>query len=458
MEVSSPKQILTSWLMVFAAPLGIFAIVIVLAGAILLQAADLRDRIVRMVGYTQVSVTTQALDDVAARVSAYLLAQTILNASQGTVIAIGLLVIGVPNALFFAIFWTILRYLPYIGPWLGAIFPVLTALGHFEGLRDPILTISLFVVVELIGNMILEPWFYGRRTGLSPIAVIVSAVFWTWLWGWVGLLLATPMTVCLAVLGKHVDPLEFLHILLGDEPVLRPSTRLYQRLLSHKQEEARDIIVEELKKRGTVEVFQNTIVRALVTFEDDRLKGRIDDAKAQNIVADVKVILDDLSDPIDLPENISHVGTALCIPACDEADVLCGRMLQILCAHRGIDVILAQNGYLASEKAELVVQQSPDVVVVSTLSASRASFLRHTLRTIAVRSDASVVACVWYGEGESSRTSDDVNAVVVTTFSEALDAIRLAIHAQKGARARQFKPQISARKELEMVSSALVGR
>ena len=445
-EVGRRNEVVTSWLMTLTAPVGVFAVVIVLAGAMLLQGADLRDRIVRLVGYSRVSVTTQALDDVGERVSAYLLAQTILNASQGTAIAIGLLLIGVPNAIFFAIIWAILRFLPYVGPWLGAIFPVLTAFGHFEGLRDPILTVTLFVVVELIGNMILEPWFYGRRTGLSPLAVIVSAVFWTWLWGWVGLLLATPMTVCLAVLGKYVEPLEFLHVLLGDEPVLRPSTRLYQRLLARQPQEALAIITEELEHRGTLEVFQNTIVRALASVEDDRLKGLIDDDKAHEAFAAVQDILEEIPEPTDLPEKITTIGTVCCIPARDEADVLCGKLLQILCKHRGVDVTLVNSGYLASEKAEQVIRHAPDVVLVSALSTSRVPYVRHALRSIAARKDIPLVVGIWSGDADISQIAADHGAVAAGSFPEAMDALLLAIHAQTQILRPKRAPAI-ARKE-----------
>lgn len=427
-EVSKNKEMIASWLVTLSAPLGTLAIVIVLAGAMMIQASELRDRIVRLVGYGQVSITTQALDDVADRVSKYLLAQTLLNASQGTAIAIGLLAIGVPNAVFFAISWTILRFLPYIGPWLGAILPILTSLGYFEGMSGPILTIALFVVVELIGNMVLEPWFYGRRTGLSPIAVIVSAIFWTWLWGWVGLLLATPMTVCLAVLGKYVEPLEFLHVLLGDEPVLRPSTRLYQRLLSGKRAEAREIVQEELRgKRTMVEVLQNTFVRALASVDEDCQKGWIEDQKATEVYEEAAKLLDELGGTWPAQEHVVVSGSCLCIPVRDEADVLCGRLFEVLCRQRGITVEIVPSGYLASEKGELVATQSPDVVLLSVLSSTRLPFLRHTLRNIMGRSNVPVVVGIWHGEYDLARSGDDLGAVVVGSFSEALDAIRLAI-------------------------------
>jgi predicted PurR-regulated permease PerM len=169
----------------------------------------------------KLNVTTQALDDAAARVSRYLLMNLVVNVTYGLPVGIGLYFMGVPNAILWGLLATLLRFIPYVGPWVAASFPVALAFAVDPGWSMFIMSIALFICLELISNNVVEPWLYGSSTGLSPIAVIVAAVFWTWLWGPVGLLLSTPLTVCLAVIGRYFPQLDFFYILLADEPVLR---------------------------------------------------------------------------------------------------------------------------------------------------------------------------------------------------------------------------------------------
>ena len=185
-------------------------------------------------------MTTQMLEDAAKRVSSYLSVLFFINATFGLSVGLGLYLIGVPNAVLWGILATALRFIPYIGPWIAAAMPIGLSMAISTGWIAPILTVGLFVVLELISNNVLEPWLYGRNTGVSAVAVLVAAVFWMWLWGPVGLLLATPLTVCLLVVGKHVPQLSFLGILLGTEPVFEPKTRIYQRLLAGDQKMRRN--------------------------------------------------------------------------------------------------------------------------------------------------------------------------------------------------------------------------
>ena len=213
-------------------PLGHTCVVIVIVIFMLLAGDDLRDRLIHLVGRGRLRVTTQALDDAGHRISRYLRAQLLVNASFGLAIGIGLFFIGIPNAVFWGLLGMVLRFLPYIGPWLAALLPLALSLAVFESWTQPLLTIGLFAVCELVSNNVIEPWLYGTSTEISPLAVIVSALFWTWLWGGVGLVLATPLTVCLAVAGKYLPDLAFLDLLMGDKPSIAPGDRLYQRLLA----------------------------------------------------------------------------------------------------------------------------------------------------------------------------------------------------------------------------------
>ena len=205
----------------------------------------------------------------------------LINATFGIAVGIGLYLIGVPNAILWGILAATLRFVPYIGSWIAAATPIGLAMAISTGWLAPILTLGLFVVLELFCGNVLEPWLYGKGTGVSAVAVLVAAVFWTWLWGIVGLLLATPLTVCLLVIGKHVPQLSFLDILLGNEPVFEPKRRVYQRLLAGDQEEATELVDDDLENKPLVEVYDTLLIPALALAETDWHRGELDEAQAQ---------------------------------------------------------------------------------------------------------------------------------------------------------------------------------
>src|SRR5690606_9914091 len=244
----SPMQTLREIGGPLVAPIATAGLVVVFVIFMLLQREDLRDRVIRLVGARDVARTTEAMNDAARRISRYLLMQLVINLHYGIPVGVGLYFIGVPNPILWGLLATILRFVPYIGPVIGAMFPIALSFAVAPGWSIPLMTIALFVVLELFSNNVLEPWLYGASTGLSPVAVLVAAVFWTTLWGPVGLLLSTPLTVCLVVLGRHVPQLAFFDVLLGDEPALAPEVRFYQRLLARDPEEAEEIADEFLEE------------------------------------------------------------------------------------------------------------------------------------------------------------------------------------------------------------------
>src|SRR5690606_26808247 len=217
----SAMEVLRGMLGPVVKPIGTGAVVVVFVIFMLLQREDLRDRLIALVGVQDLHTTTRAMDDAAARVSRFLLMQLLINGMQGVAVAVGLWLIGVPNAMLWGALTTVLRFIPYLGPWLAAMMPIALSFAVFEGWSEPLMTVGLFVVLELVSNNFLEPWLYGTRTGVSQLALLVAAVFWTWMWGAAGLFLSTPMTVCLVVMGKYIPQLQFLSILLSDEPVLK---------------------------------------------------------------------------------------------------------------------------------------------------------------------------------------------------------------------------------------------
>src|SRR5919202_347338 len=233
----APLQVIQNIIGPLLEPLATTGIVVVFVIFMLLQREDLRDRLIRLAGADDLQRTTQALDDAAHRVSRYLVAQTIVNVTYGVPIALGLWFIGVPNPVLWGILAMVLRFIPYIGPWIAAMFPLALSVAVDPGWSMLLWTVGLFLAVELISNNLVEPWLYGSSTGLSAVAIVVAASFWTWLWGPVGLLLSTPLTSCLVVLGRHVEQLQFLDVMLGDRPALSPDENFYQRILAGDAEE-----------------------------------------------------------------------------------------------------------------------------------------------------------------------------------------------------------------------------
>jgi predicted PurR-regulated permease PerM len=197
---------------------------------LLLKREDLRDRLIYLVGPGRLNTTTEALDDAAGRVSRYLLMQSIVNGSQGIAVGLGLFAIGLPNAILWGLLSALLKFIPYLGPWISALAPIALSLAVFDDWTRPLLTVGWIVILELVSSNSVEPWLYGASIGVSPFALLLAAVFWTWLWGIAGLMLSAPLTVCLVVMGKYIPQLQFLSALLGDKPVLEPKARFYQRL------------------------------------------------------------------------------------------------------------------------------------------------------------------------------------------------------------------------------------
>jgi predicted PurR-regulated permease PerM len=271
-------------------------IVLLLVLFFLVQQSDLRDRIVTVAGRGALATTTKALEDAGTRISRYLIMQFFINASFGTAVAIGLYLIGVPYAMMWGLFAATLRYIPYIGPWIAAVLPVLTSLVVFTGWSGPLMVVGLFVVLELISNNVMEPILYGHSVGLSEVGVIVSAIIWGWFWGPIGLVLATPMTVCLVVLGKYVPGLQVFDLLLGDRPPVGPHVRLYQRLLAKDDEEAEDVIRDHLKKHTIIETSDRVLLPMVQLIHQDLIQGQIDEEDADWVLNALQNDLVDLEE------------------------------------------------------------------------------------------------------------------------------------------------------------------
>src|SRR3954449_5752217 len=285
-------------------PLATTGIIVIFVIFILLQREDLRNRLIRLVGSHDLQRTTAALDDAASRLSRLFLIQLVLNGSFGIVIGTGLWLIGVPSAILWGILAAVLRFVPYIGAVIAAAFPLALAVAVDPTWTMLLWTIALFVVVEPVVGHVLEPMVYGHSTGLSPVAVVASATFWTALWGPIGLVLATPLTVCLVVLGRHVERLEFLDVMFGDRPALSPPEIFYQRMLARDPMEAAQQAEEFLKERALSAYYDEIAMRGLQLAQTDATRGVVDGARQAEICNAVRELVSDLADEADVePEK-----------------------------------------------------------------------------------------------------------------------------------------------------------
>ena len=292
----APLQLLQTIVGPLIEPLATTGIVIVFVVFMLLQREDLRDRFIRLVGSRDLHRTTQALGDAAERVGRYLLMQLLVNAAYGVPVGIGLWLIGVPNPLLWGMLSVVLRFVPFIGPIIAAAFPLALSIAVDPGWTMLLWTAALFILLELISGNIVEPWLYGASTGLSAIAILAAAIFWTWLWGPVGLLLSTPLTVCLVVLGRHAPQFGFLNVLLGSEPVLEPAESLYQRLLAGDPDEATERAEEYLRTHSILAYYEEVAIPALSMFEHDRARGVLTDERRALVAAAALTLVDNLSE------------------------------------------------------------------------------------------------------------------------------------------------------------------
>ena len=277
-------------------PLATAGIVLLFVVFILLQREDLRDRLIRLLGSSDLQRATTTLNDAATRLSRYFLIQTAINFGYGAFITLALWLIGIPSPIVWGVLAGLMRFVPFIGSYIAAAFPILLAAAADPGWSTILITAALFLASELTMGQVIEPLVFGRGTGVSPLAVIVSTVFWTWIWGPLGLLLAMPITVCLAVLGRHVEGLQFFEILLGDEPALTPEESFYQRALSGDAAEATYQAELALKDQSLETYLDRVALSGLKLAERDASRGMLDAEQVGKIVATVTEMLDNLSD------------------------------------------------------------------------------------------------------------------------------------------------------------------
>jgi predicted PurR-regulated permease PerM len=409
-------------------PLGLAALVFVFMGFILLQKDDLRDRLVRLAGSGDMQRTTVALDEAANRLSRYLFLQTCINTCFGLMVGLGLWLIGIPNAGLWALLSTLLRFVPYIGVWLASLFPFTLALAVDPGWSKMIWVIALYGGIEpIIGNLI-EPVVYGRSMGLSAVAVVVAAVFWTWLWGPVGLLLSTPLTMCFVVFSRHIEGLNFLDVMLGDQPPLRFEESLYLRMLADEPDDAANEAEDFLRSNSLSAYYDEVAARALMLAQSDVNRGVLDPLRQTRIRDAIKGLIVNLSErkeddsvQADLPDSWrdAPLEPVLCVAGRGPLDEAAALLLVDMLAKYGVSSRVVSSDETSATQIRDLNCIGVQLTCVSYLEPGTFKNARYQVRRLRKHMPGvPVMALFWGLSGDNSRYLDGIEATecdVVTT-------------------------------------------
>ncbi|WP_331010467.1 AI-2E family transporter [Sphingomonas sp.] len=443
-ERTSPLMVAKTILEPILGPLETTVIVLIVAIFVLLQKEDLRDRFIRLFGSHDLQRTTLAMDEAGQRLSRYFVSQLAVNTGFGIIIASGLALIGVPSALMWGILAGLLRFVPYIGSFLAAVAPIALAAAIDPGWGTAIAVALLFLIVEPLLGYVVEPLLYGHSTGLSPVSVIVAAVFWTWIWGPIGLILSTPMTLCLVVLGRHVKSLEFFDVLLGDRPALSAVDSFYHRILADNPDEALAQAEAILGERTLEAYYDGVVLGGLKLAGIDQLRGTIDGARAARMTRSTLALIDDLADHVDATavgrdpadDLLAPGGRVACIAGRGPFDDAVTAMLTQLLARRGVDARPIAHEAASRDAIGALDLDGVAVVVVSCLElAGTPAHLRYLVKRVRHHAPAARIVVGLWPEGEAALTSVDVQRQLgadhhVGTLSAAVTATLSALRAR----------------------------
>ena len=383
----SPLEMVEKIALPVLAPLGSLGIILVVAVFILMQMEDLRDRMIRLFGSGDLHRTTAALDEAGERLSRYFLTQLALNAGFGAIVALGLWILGIPSPALFGIIAALFRFVPYVGSVGAALLPLLLAAAVDPGWTMVVETAALFVVIEAVTGQVLEPLAYGHTTGLSPVSVVVSAIFWGWLWGPVGLILSMPLTLCLVVLGRHVEHLQFIDVLLGDQPALTPAEGFYQRILAGDADEALDQAEVLLRDRPLSAYYDEVGLAGLQMATNDSLRGVLTDEQLRHVQESVGAVVLDLTGHDDegprAEPGEGSAATVLCVAGRGPLDEAACSMLAQILAKRGLSSRIVSTEAVSRGLIDTLDVAGITMVCVSYLeAASSLSSLRYLMRRI----------------------------------------------------------------------------
>jgi len=419
------------------------------------------------VGYGRLTSTTSALEEAGQRISRYLLMQTIINSSFGLAVGLVLYLIGMPYAALWGFFAAVLRFIPYVGPFAAAIMPSVLGLAAFEGWQWPILVIGIFIALELGCNLVLEPLLYAESAGVSEVGLLIAVAFWTWLWGPIGLILATPLTVCVVVFAKYVPRMDFIEVLMSDQPALEAKISYYQRLLAMDQAEAAEIVEEHLKSHPAEQLYDEVLIPALNYARRDRDLGRLTDGGEQFVFQATREILDDLNN---LPHESSSEtsGTEkvamaanvvtdtlvkvriLGCPARDQADELALHMFRQLLDSTKYDFEVLSDALLTSEVVALIGEKVPAMIFIATVSSGGLAQARYLCKRLRARFADLKIAVGRWGMGSEDTSgillagADRVGTTMLETREQIIQMCRFS--ARSDANSVTTAPAYSALK------------
>jgi hypothetical protein len=430
----SPLTTIQDWLGPLISPLTTVGIVTVLVIFMLIQREDQRNRLIRLFGAANIHITTEVIMDASDRISRYLLMQFLINSGYGILVAIGLWFIGVPSAITWGVMSFALRFLPYIGPWIAAAMPVAISLAVSPGWSQPLFVILWFVILEVIAGNVVEPYLYGHSIGVSGLGIILAAIFWTWLWGPIGLVVAVPITVCLVVASHYIPQLRFVSVLIGDQPSLSMEERVYQRLLAFDEVEPHKLAKRYLADKSLESFYDSVLIPVLVLAERDRHRDSLHEDQVEFIEDAVFDLVEELSikhpPGAETPATDSAVDftavRVLCVPLKDRADHTSAKMLSQLLAADGFHVVVGSTESLVAEIVEQAASEEVRVAVlcaVPPVSPRHARLLRQRLRERFASLE--IVTGIWRSDPSHFPAEDDASRLVMT-LAEARLAVRAA--------------------------------
>jgi predicted PurR-regulated permease PerM len=417
--VISPKQPLLTRVPALLRHAGSAGLVMLLVIFMLIELQSLRDRFIRLVGSGRLTLTTKALDEAGQRISRYLLSLSLVNAGIGVAFGLGLLLIGVPYALLWGALVALARFVPYVGVWMGLLLPTAMSLTQHEGWAQPLTVVGLFVTLEILANVVVEPVLYSQRTGLSKLALLVAIAFWTWLWGPIGLILATPLTTGFLAFAKYVPTLEPLALLLSDEPALAAPAVFYQRLVARDVDEATDILERRLEGASPEAVADEILLPALVHLRRDQAAERLDGEDQQFVVTALRDIVEQAARADD--GGVTGRPRVLGCPARDEVDLAALELLRRVLADAHCPMEVLPAGLLSAEAVDRVAGLNPGVVVVGSVTPGGLAQTRYLLKRLrAACPELPVLVARWGASGVADGLGVERTA---TTLDEARNQI-----------------------------------
>lgn len=453
--VITPAQTATAYLSQYARPVlkpvGVILLVVIFTFYMLMKREDLRNRLLLLAGRGQLNVMTQAMKEAAARISRYLITNVLVNAGYGVIFGVGLYLLHVPNATLWGALMGILRMIPYVGTMIAGVSTIAFTLAVFDNWWHPLWVLLLFGGLETVIANFVEPYIYGKRTGIYAFALVIMAIVWTLLWGWPGLIVSTPMTVCLIVMGRYVPQMSFLHVLLGEDAELSPEAQFYERLLAMDETEAHGVADTYLKEHTLVELYDQVVLPALILSEQDRHKGAMDEIHSAWLYQSTTELVAELTDYKDQTPEEDEDGAAtpaseanveseaaaegeqaspvVCIPADDQADEIAGTMLAQLLEQNGHSTMLLNAAALSEELKARLAEAPKTILCISAVppfAFAQARKLAQSLRKSLPKNP--IVVALWGSKDEPDAVRDRFGAArpnaIVTSLADALTRVR----------------------------------